>query len=80
HNYATTLPFVFANPASMDYQLTSPYWTNTSDGNLAGVDMTKLPSTASPINGAPPTTVLTTPSTGLAGTNNTALVISATQR
>ena len=80
HNYATTLPFVFANPASMDYQLTSPYWTNTSDGNLAGVDMTKLPSTASPMNGAPPTTVLTTPSTGLAGTNNTALVISATQR
>jgi hypothetical protein len=37
HNYATTVPFVVANPASFNYQLTSPYWTDTSDGHVAGV-------------------------------------------
>jgi len=43
HNYSTTLPFVFVDPATFNYQLMSPYWTDTSDGTLTGVDMTKLP-------------------------------------
>jgi hypothetical protein len=42
HNYSTTLPLVFANPAGLNYQLASPYWTDTSDGSIAGVNMTKL--------------------------------------
>ena len=56
HNYATTLPFIFIAPAAFNYQLTSPYWTDTSDGKLAGVDMTRLPDPLSngllPISGA----------------------------
>ncbi len=43
HNYATTIPFSFVDPAHGNYQLTSPYWTDTSDGKLAGVDIKGLP-------------------------------------
>jgi hypothetical protein len=46
HNYATTLPIAYVNPASWNYQLLSPYWTDTSDGSIAGVNETKLPATA----------------------------------
>ncbi len=31
------------NVAAGNYQLTSPLWMDTSDGKLAGVDMTALP-------------------------------------
>ena len=37
HNYATTVPFTYVDPANGNYQLLSPYWTDTSDGQLAGV-------------------------------------------
>jgi len=40
HNYATTVPMVYANQSTADYQLVSPYWTDTSDGQLAGVNFT----------------------------------------
>ena len=40
HNYATTVPIVYANHPIADYQLVSPYWTDTSDGQLAGVNFT----------------------------------------
>jgi len=40
HNYATTVPIVYANQSTADYQLVSPYWTDTSDGQLAGVNFT----------------------------------------
>jgi hypothetical protein len=84
HNYSTTLPFVFAAPANFNYQLASPYWTDTSDGNLAGVDMTKLPRTGPGMTGGPPSGAPNTPSTGLAGMNSTApstaLGFSTTQR
>ena len=40
HNYATTVPIVYANQSTADYQLVSPYWTDTSDGQLAGVNLT----------------------------------------
>ena len=36
HNYATTIPFTYLNPASLNYQLLTPYWTDTSDGQVAG--------------------------------------------
>ena len=42
HNYATTIPFTYVNPP-YDYQLLTPYWTDTSDGNLAGVQSANLP-------------------------------------
>ena len=43
HNYATTVPLTYVNPASFDYQLLTPYWTDTSDGQLAGVNNSNLP-------------------------------------
>ena len=43
HNYATTVPFTYVNPSTGDFQLLTPYWTDTSDGQLAGVINSKLP-------------------------------------
>jgi len=42
HNYASTLPFTYESPAFTDYQLLTPYWTDTSDGRLAGVNYSLL--------------------------------------
>ena len=42
HNDATTTPLVFADPTNGNYELVSPYWTDTSDGKLSGVDMNAL--------------------------------------
>jgi hypothetical protein len=42
HNYATTVPLTYVDPASFNYQLLSPYWTDTHDGKLAGIDFTAL--------------------------------------
>lgn len=42
HNYATAVPFTFANISTGNYQLVSPNWTDTSDGQVSGVDMTAL--------------------------------------
>lgn len=41
-NDATTTPLIFADPSHGNYELVSPYWTNTYDGKLSGVDMNKL--------------------------------------
>ena len=38
HNYATTLPFTYVNQSGGNYQLSVPYWTDTSDGRIAGVN------------------------------------------
>ena len=43
HNYATTVPFTYVSPASYNYQLLTPYWTDTSDGNITGISSTSLP-------------------------------------
>jgi hypothetical protein len=43
HNYATTVVFTYVNPAAVNYQLLTPYWTDTSDGNIAGVQSANLP-------------------------------------
>jgi hypothetical protein len=42
HNYATTIPFTYVNPDSFNYQLLSPYWMDTSDGNLTGIAYSPL--------------------------------------
>ena len=43
HNYATTVPFAYVSPGTFNYQLLTPYWTDTSDGNIAGIQNTSLP-------------------------------------
>lgn len=43
HNYSTPLAFTWVNPTGADYQLLSPDWTDTSDGNIAGVNNSLLP-------------------------------------
>jgi hypothetical protein len=47
HNYAATIPFTYVNPATGNYQLLAPYWTDTSDGNIAGVQNANLPAASS---------------------------------
>jgi hypothetical protein len=42
-NYVTAVPFTYVNPATGDYQLLTPYWTNTSDGKLSGINYSTLP-------------------------------------
>ena len=42
HNDATTVPLVFADPLNGNYELVSPYWVDTYDGTLSGVDMNAL--------------------------------------
>lgn len=42
HNYATPLPFTYVAPQGGNYQLVTPYGTDTSDGKLAGVGYTGL--------------------------------------
>jgi len=48
HNLATTVPFTYVNPPIGDYQLLTPYWTDTSDGRLAGINFSKLPTSPGP--------------------------------
>ena len=48
HNYATTVPFTYVNPPIGDYQLLTPYWTDTSDGQLAGINFSELPTSPGP--------------------------------
>ena len=43
HNYATTVPFTYVDPTNFNYQLLTPYWTDTTDGNMAGVQDASLP-------------------------------------
>jgi hypothetical protein len=38
HNYASTVPLVYVAPQNGDYHLASPYWTDTSDGKLSGIN------------------------------------------
>jgi hypothetical protein len=48
HNYATTVPLTYVNQPIGDYQLLTPYWTDTSDGQLAGINFSKLPTSSGP--------------------------------
>jgi len=38
HNYASPVPFTYVAPQYGNYHLTSPYWTDTVDGKLAGIN------------------------------------------
>jgi hypothetical protein len=42
HNYASPVPFTYEAPSNTDYQLLTPYWTDTSDARLAGIDNVSL--------------------------------------
>ncbi len=42
HNYASTVPFSYVNRGAGNYQLATPYWMDTSDGTLAGIDYAAL--------------------------------------
>jgi hypothetical protein len=42
HNYATMVPGTYVNPGNANYQLLTPYWTDTSDGRLSGIDWATL--------------------------------------
>jgi hypothetical protein len=42
-NMTQTAPFTYINPSAMDYQLLTPIWTNTSDGQESGVNNSLLP-------------------------------------
>ena len=48
HNYATTVAFTYVNPSANDYQLLTPYWTDTSDGQLGGINFASLPASTGP--------------------------------
>jgi hypothetical protein len=68
HNYATTVPFAFVNPAAGNFQLLTPYWTDTSDGKLAGTHLSPVVSRIGPSaqNSTPDTMTTATVTSGLA--------------
>ena len=41
-NDATTTPLTYVNPSGGNYQLLIPNWTNTTDGNVSGIDWAEL--------------------------------------
>ena len=42
HNYVSTILFTFVSAPGGNYQLVTPAWTDTSDGQIAGVNMSLL--------------------------------------
>ena len=48
HNLATTVAFIFVNPPRDNYQLLIPKWTDTTDGLIAGILNSSLPTTFLP--------------------------------
>lgn len=42
-NLAQTPAFTYVNPSVLDYQLLTPYWTTTTDGQLSGINNNNLP-------------------------------------
>jgi len=38
NNDTTSTPFTYVNPSGGDYKLSSPNWTDTTDGNIAGIN------------------------------------------
>jgi hypothetical protein len=39
---ATTTPFTFVSPGNGDYQLLNPDWTETTDGQVSGINYNTL--------------------------------------
>ena len=48
NNDATGVPFTYVNPGGGDYQLLVPDWTDTTDGNVSGIDWTVLQQAMNP--------------------------------
>jgi hypothetical protein len=42
HNYATMVPFTYDAPTIGNYQLLTPYWTDTTDGQVSGISWSIL--------------------------------------
>jgi hypothetical protein len=42
-NLAQAAAFTYVNPSALNYQLLTPNWTTTSDGQLAGINSSTLP-------------------------------------
>jgi hypothetical protein len=42
-NLAQTTAFTYVNPSAMNYQLLTPYWLTTSDGQESGINNSKMP-------------------------------------
>jgi hypothetical protein len=45
-NLSQKAAFTYINPSAMDYQLLTPVWTNTSDGQQSGINNNNLPASA----------------------------------
>jgi hypothetical protein len=43
HNFSTTVPFTYVDPTNGNYQLYLPNWTDTSDGQISGINNSTLP-------------------------------------
>ncbi len=41
-NYATMVPFTYGNPIQGNYQLSTPDWTDTTDGKVSGISWSSL--------------------------------------
>ena len=48
NNDATGTPFTYVNPGNGDYQLLVPDWTDTSDGNVSGINWSALQQALNP--------------------------------
>ena len=45
---SATVAFTYVNPSANEYQLMTPYWTDTSDGKVAGINFANLPTSSGP--------------------------------
>ena len=64
HNYATTIAFTYVAPGMEDYQLLTPYWTDTSDGHLSGIDWSALQAATGYANSGGPPSIKKMPAIG----------------
>jgi len=72
HNYATMVPFTYVSPAVNNYQLASPYWTDTSDGKLTGIDYVALLRALASASASPPAPIAAPPASALVGASSAA--------
>src|ERR1017187_12667 len=75
HNYASTVPFTYVSVAGNDYQLATPYWTDTSDGKLSGIDYSALSGASGAPAPLPGTTVVAGNTAGVDRTASSTAVL-----
>jgi sugar lactone lactonase YvrE len=68
NNFATAVAFVYNDPAIGDYRLESPYWTDTTDGKVAGIDWASLQPTSTTVLTSTSSSLYTNQATTLTGT------------